>query len=884
MAARKSRFCLSFIVILSAAASLYPPASRAQSTQTPDERRQAMIRLNAEALGLWLQATGPSVRAARDKFVRVADYYESIGERNVAASTLTNAGGISLRLAEFESALNLLERAVRLFREAGDKKLEALTLIYLGDTYDHLGQDNKSLEIYRSISNLADELNDQTVKAQILMRIGRLKHVKDIREAERAYKQALAILQNAGAVQGAVGALSSLANLYYTAKRGAEAKKHAIRSMDLEKSLGDRAGEASSMHLLGLIEWKFEGRPVSAARRFEQALAIARQGDSRGSEAYILSSLQNLWLARGNPGLAIFYGKQAVNRYQAIREGIRRLDVELQRGYLSNKIDVYRRLSDALISQGRYSEAQAVLDLIKDEEFKQITRSGERPTLIPYSQTEADVIAKIENLASLERERAELQKLKIRSAEQDAKLTRLRLDIAAANRAFDQALTAFGREQKSASTRVDEIRGGQELQSALAALAKETDSGVVALYTVLGSETETAGRSRNAKSFGWVILVTERSRKAYPIDVSNLEENVFQFRAALATNRFDPRPLAQEIYNAIFRQTSAKQKRTLEADLAEHLAGAENKTIMWSLDGVLRYIPMAALHDGRQYLVENYRNAVFTKNSFLWLTRDDRSNWNALGLGVSEQRENFTPLPGVKKELETIIREPPRQTGILDGSIRLNDQFKKELFLNTVGDGSFPVVHIASHYGFNPAHQDASFLLVGDGRVSFAEMGENKNLFGGVDLLTLSACDTGVSGNGREAEGFAYLAQSLGAKSVIASLWPVSDAGTPELMIRFYRLKADNPSLTKAETLRRTQLSLLLGDGSGLPADGPGPSEPARQLVQKPDAAPVLPKGPRPRTGTITLSRPLPPFERRPEAPFAHPFYWAPFILIGNWK
>jgi len=69
---------------------------------------------------------------------------------------------------------------------------------------------------------------------------------------------------------------------------------------------------------------------------------------------------------------------------------------------------------------------------------------------------------------------------------------------------------------------------------------------------------------------------------------------------------------------------------------------------MWSLDGVLRYIPMAALHDGKQYLVENYRNVVFTKQSFLWLTKENQTDWNALGLSVSEKRENFDALPGVK--------------------------------------------------------------------------------------------------------------------------------------------------------------------------------------------------------------------------------------------
>jgi CHAT domain-containing protein len=334
----------------------------------------------------------------------------------------------------------------------------------------------------------------------------------------------------------------------------------------------------------------------------------------------------------------------------------------------------------------------------------------------------------------------------------------------------------------------------------------------------------------------------------------------------LASDRYDPRPLAEKIYTAIFRQTSAKQKRTLEEDLRTHLAGHKDKTIMWSLDGVLRYIPMAALHDGRKYLVEDYRNVVFTQQSFLWLTKENQPDWHALGLGLSERRENFDALPGVKTELETIIREPERKTGIINGSIRLNSSFRKQVFFNTVTNGSYPVVHIASHYSFNPAQQEASFLLLGDGRLSFAELKENKNLFGTVDLLTLSACDTATTGNGKEAEGFAYLAQSLGAKSVIASLWKVSDSGTPELMIRFYKRIAENQNITKGEAFRWAQLSLLYGSVSTADDLGSGKHERTEVMKMK------------------TNKSELTPFIKDAKRPLAHPHYWSSFVLIGNWR
>jgi hypothetical protein len=101
----------------------------------------------------------------------------------------------------------------------------------------------------------------------------------------------------------------------------------------------------------------------------------------------------------------------------------------------------------------------------------------------------------------------------------------------------------------------------------------------------------------------------------------------------------------------------------------------------------------------------------------------------------------------------------------------------------------YPVIHIASHFRFQPGDDAKSFLLLGDGgHLTLAELKTWANLFGGVQLLTLSACNTGV-GDGAEVEGFGALAQIQGAKAVVASLWPVADASTSRLMQEFYRIR-----------------------------------------------------------------------------------------------
>src|SRR6202048_4864473 len=113
-----------------------------------------------------------------------------------------------------------------------------------------------------------------------------------------------------------------------------------------------------------------------------------------------------------------------------------------------------------------------------------------------------------------------------------------------------------------------------------------------------------------------------------------------------------------------------------------------------------------------------------------------------------------------------------------------------------------------------------------------AQIKKLPNLFGGVQVLTLSACNTGVGDNtadGKEVEGFGVLAQRQGAKAVIASLWPVADASTSRLMQDFYRIRESAPGITKLEALRQAQLGLLRG---GLDAQ-PGPA-PNRALVHEP--------------------------------------------------
>lgn len=886
--------------------------------QTDREKLAEALKTNEEAIKLSDQGTAESFRAAREKYRVAADLYAAAGGRTeLQAAAFVSAGIISNKLGEKPAALESFNRALPLFRSLGDKTWEAITLTHIGNIYAGTGELQKALEYFAQVLPLYRALHDKGGEAIILNNIGSIYSLLgEKRQALDYYGRALPLLRADGDKFGEAVMLSNIGLIYETLGETRKALDYFNRSLPLARAAGNKAEESRTLNNLGMIyahlgdkprALKFYNASLTLSRRagsklgeavtlndlgiiyadlgekqkaldyFNRALTLDREIGDKAKEATTLNNLMFVWENQKVPRLAVLYGKQSVNIYQELRANIAALDRETQETYLKSIEEVYRHLADILISDGRLPEAQAVLSLLKDEEYGQLSRSGETADTVPYSQSEIDVVAKIDKLAALGSEQSELRKQQKEQSEQFPadklkRLDELIADNKAANAEFEKALAALAAADKSVEKQIADIKDERNLQSALQTLGKDLNTGAVALYTVIGTEEEKDANGKPLKDktrskFGWVILVTPKDRKAYPIDVTNLEQLVFQFREALSSDKYDPKPLAKKIYTAIFRQTSAKQKVTLEQDLQEILGKYADKTLMWSLDGVLRYIPMAALHDGNNYLVEKYRNVVFTKESMLWLMNQPKAKARTLGLGVSmgNTNLNMSALPGVEKELTDVVRQAKETTGILEGARKLNADFTKPEILNLKDeDNPFQTVHIASHYSFNPTDQNASYLLIGDGdgKLTFGDMNAENNLFGTVDLLTLSACDTGVSGNGKEAEGFAYLAQKLGAKSVIASLWKVSDAGTPELMIRFYKLRAENPQMPKGEAFRRAQISLLDVNGASKHSDV------SRSKIMN-------------LNGRKTD---LPLFVKDEKKPFAHPHYWSSFVLIGNWR
>ncbi|MEM9218882.1 MAG: CHAT domain-containing protein [Cyanobacteria bacterium P01_F01_bin.150] len=261
--------------------------------------------------------------------------------------------------------------------------------------------------------------------------------------------------------------------------------------------------------------------------------------------------------------------------------------------------------------------------------------------------------------------------------------------------------------------------------------------------------------------------------------------------------------------------------RSLETDLKDN----NIKTLVFVLDGALRNIPMAALYDGESYLIESYTIAITPGLELVDPQPLQEQRLGVLTGALSESRQGFAPLPNVVPEVEQIQATVPAQ-------VLFNEEFTQESFQAALAQNAEPIVHLASHGSFS-SNKEQTFILTWDGQLNISTL--NASLKGAelsqqrpIELLVLSACQT-AAGDKEAALGLAGMAVRAGARSTIATLWTVNDETTALLMKQFY-VELSNREQSKAEALRQAQLKLLQD-----------------------------------------------PFFR------GRPYYWAPYILVGNW-
>jgi CHAT domain-containing protein/CRP-like cAMP-binding protein len=261
------------------------------------------------------------------------------------------------------------------------------------------------------------------------------------------------------------------------------------------------------------------------------------------------------------------------------------------------------------------------------------------------------------------------------------------------------------------------------------------------------------------------------------------------------------------------------------------------KTLVFVLNGQLQKVPMAALYNGQQYLIEKYGVALVPSLQLVNSKLLERQQLKVLAAGISEavnvQGATFPALINVPQELAEIKEAFPASKKLL------NQEFTAQTLENQLRF-NFPVVHLATH-GLFSSNPEKNFIITGDGKsISINELSDLlRQPERDLELLVLSACET-ATGDERAILGLAGTAVRSGARSTLATLWPVGDASTAQLMSQFYQ-ELKKPGEKKLEALRLAQLSLI------------------NSLKQNP---------------TFNELKDLPP----------HPYFWAAYVLVGNWR
>ncbi|QTA82304.1 CHAT domain-containing and and tetratricopeptide repeat-containing protein [Desulfonema limicola] len=791
----------------------------------------------------------------RDDKVRKTQILTNMGVvLNRLAMLYSSTGDYSQAKSMFEQALSIDEK---LFGKDHPKvaiRLNNLALIhyFLGDYFTAKEMYEQALKI-----NIKNYDPEHPKIAMNLSNLGMLCYeMGDFIEAEMLYERSLDIKQKKYGFEDpkVAIAMNNLALVFEKQGRYAEAKTTCEQIVKInEKNFGsDHPIVAMNLNNLGWI-CDVLGEYSEALDMYKRALLIAEGSDAPDLLLNIQDGLCRLLAHMKDYNTAIFFGKQSVNVIQSMRRDMKGLKKELQKSFLSSKQDIYKYLADLLIDQGRIPEAQQVLAMLKQEEYfdfirRDSSQSDTRTTLASYTEIEEPWQNRYNEiktgLASMGKEYGELkQKKKLGlSPEENARFKQLKQDLNIAGKSFEKFLAELVTELGQVSTERAADIGEKNLENlqALQGTLRKLGHGCVTVHYLM---TEKKLR---------IILTTQQVQLVRDSEITESELNrlIFAFRQTLQNPHTDPVPQARVLYDAVLKP------------IAEDLKQAQAQTLMVSLDGTMRYLPISALHNGTEYAAQQYRIVIFTQAAGTKLTDAPEQDMTLAGLGLTHQVEGFSALPAVKKELEGISL-------IVPGVIHMDEAFTKTALTDAL-DTEYPLLHIASHFVFNPGTEKDSYLVLGDGsRLLLSELREKKTDFdfNSVDLLALSACNTAMGGgknaNGREIEGFGVQAQKQGAKAVLATLWPVADQSTGIFMQNMYRLRRKQ-KITKAEAVQQAQVMFIKG----------GKTNAGENSSDKQQRAKIIPSAPKQEQGR---------FIPNPDAPYAHPYYWAPFILMGNW-
>jgi CHAT domain-containing protein/Tfp pilus assembly protein PilF len=804
------------------------------------------------------------------------DYQETLTRKNIGWAYAT--------LGELSKALDNYNRALKLIREIKNNSRERNLKYDLGESairnnigliHAELGDNETAIAYLNQALNLNSDttVEGYSAKATLLNNLGHNYYeLGKYQEAIKYHKQSLDLFEEIGDRHGQGIALNSAGNSSYALGDKLNAIEYCNRALRLSRDIGDRHGEAAVLGSLGTI-YTLSGDRQKALEHYHQALPLVRAVNARRDEATVLSGIGKTLADQGQIESSIIFLKQSVNIYETLRGFVKSFSQEQQISHTKTFSAAYRHLASLLLKQNRGMEAIQVLDLLKAQELRQYLpdRSpNSAPTfaieLLPQEQTFWD------------RYEAIMQPAIDQSTEFND-LTRLTQPTPQQT----QRLNELKRIQDQIPEQLDQYRNSSEANQLFNQLKNTAAQQNLSLPIYKTFQTKVTALSQNAALFyplvlddrlELVILIPGKApiRQTVNVTKAQLETQIKIFRQQIG----DVKPNTGIPKNDIttVKQSAQQLYNWLIDPIADDLKAANIQTILYAPDGQLRYIPLAALYDGKEkkWLTQKYQinhltalaltpiepassapprtlAAAFTQGTYSFTipatTADRQSDGTTRSRNTTESID-FSGLSHSRGEVENlskILKIKPDD--------KLFDQaFSKAAIVDRLPN--YNILHLATHGIFIPDKPEESFIVMGNGEKLRLTDIKGWN-FPNLQFVMLSACETGQGqqlSNGIEVLGFGYQLQQAKVRASMTSLWKVHDAGTRLLSQQFYQ-QAYGQSLRKTAALKKVQEDFISGKMN----------IPLSQLRGE-------------MGGNVVTS------QTPPDA--THPYYWAPFIIVGN--
>lgn len=739
------------------------------------------------------------LEAAVELWTKAAKGYEEARNTRAAVLTLTQLAHAYQLLGQYQKAALSLTAAENLVQRSKDVPSSAVFAAGAGNFYLATGEWEKAEAKLKEALRLGRETGNPALVASVQNNLGNLavaqridadapeateKQRKQYAAAQQAYLESATLAKEAKNNGLAAKALLNAAMAANLAGEHTTAEQHLTSGLEQSRGLSASYDKVYALLNAGLVHDELgRRRPTEFARHLKSAGQVLNEalntaaalGDQR-AESYALGYLGKLYESERRYDDALTLTRRAIFTAQKANAPESLWRWEWQAGRL---LKAQSKNDDAI---GAYKRAVATLQNIRQEIsaafFAQ--RLSYRDSIGPVYLELVDLLLRHPEVL----------------------------------KASDKSQLFLHDARSTVETfKAAELRDYFRDDCVDAALAKDTKADVASPTALIIHPIVLPDRLE--------LLISQAGKLnkfTVPVTAEKLTEEVNKLRFYLRKRQTEEYlEHAQTVYNWVVRP------------LEPELKGRSIDTLVFVPDGALRTVPMAALHDGKQFLIEKYPVAVTPGLDLSDPKPLRREKVNVFAAGLSEAVQGFDALPNVPRELASIQR-------IYGGAPLINKEYVMSRVEKELQENRFNVVHIASHGVFS-GDIDKTYLLTFDDKLSKDRLDKYIGMFryrdDPLELLTLSACET-AEGDERAALGLAGIAVKAGARSALATLWSISDDATATLIEEFYQQLKD-PSVSRAAALQRAQLKLLR-DASLL-------------------------------EGHL----------------YVHPTLWSPFLLINNW-